>query len=640
MSKSQFYLLYLVLFLGLGCASPSYDSEVMLPRIISEGMVMQRGEILRIWGKGIPGKKVRVTLAGVVSSNTVLEDSTWQVELPEIAAGGPFVLTVNQVEIEDVYIGDVWLAGGQSNMEWPLKSGVIGAEAEYAAGGLEDVRFFKVPNSYSAYPQEDVTGGAWKKATPENMPDFSAVAWFFAKQNHKEEQVPVGIIESNWGGTPAEGWTEAGVLATMNASYSAEATAIEENPELLQAEIEANEKRREIRDILVKSPDSLAAREAATISYVDDNWRQIRLPEANPLQHIAWVRRSFRVSDTANVKLTLSTIEQQAYVYINGRLLFYKDWGVPMPELEIPSTWLNTSENVLTVRAINTWNNLPVVGSTGAMYLTAGDQKITLEGAWRYSNDIVEPQLPKVEWLNWKPGVMYNAMIHPLIKYPIKGAIWYQGESNAGRAEEYRELFGAMIENWRARWGIGDFPFLFAQLANFKAREEVQPESDWAFLRESQNQTLELPNTGMAVLIDIGEAEDIHPRNKKDVGERLWLQAKKIAFGEEDLTANGPVFSELSIQDSVLLVTFKDTGKGLQLGEGEELQGFILGDEQGNFVSAKARISSANQVSIALLDGKEFTELRYAWADNPAVNLINHLGLPAHPFRTRLPKED
>ena len=281
---------------------------------------------------------------------------------------------------------------------------------------------------------------------------------------------------------------------------------------------------------------------------------------------------------------------------------------------------------------INTWNNQPSVGAAGEMYLSQGNQKISLEGTWNYSNDLVEPMLPIVERVNWKPGMMFNAMINPLTKYPIKGAIWYQGESNAGRAGEYRELFSAMIKNWRQLWGIGDFPFLFVQLANFMERKSPQPDSNWAFLRDAQTQTLSVPNTGMAVIIDIGEAGDIHPKNKKDVGERLWLQARKVAF-QEDILASGPVFESAIIEEGKITVKFKAVGEGLQFSDAaDSVKGFIIADSNGNFQEIEGKISNSNEV-ILETSIKEPNEIRYAWADNPEVNLINSINLPAEPFK-------
>jgi sialate O-acetylesterase len=614
------------------CDSDKFDSEVTLPPLFSHGMVIQRDISISVWGRGIPEENVRVSLAGLVGSASVELDSTWIVKLPKSQAGGPFVLQVNDEKVEDVYVGDVWLAGGQSNMEWPLKAAVLGAEQEFAKGGNPEIRFFKVPNSYSAIPQKDLKGGQWKVANTENLPDFSAVAWFFAKRNHAEQNVPVGIIESNWGGSPAEGWTDVEILAVQEHSYQEEAKDILQNREKWEKENLANAKRKEIRDLLVAAPDSLTAKQVASFGYDDSGWRKINLPAANPLQHIAWVRKKFTLQGTENVTLHLANMEQMAFVYLNGEQVFYKDWGKPMEDLNLSASLLVKGANVLTLRVINTWNNQPIIGSAEEMYLEQNEKKISLEGTWSYSNDIVEPQLPKIEWYAFKPGMMYNAMIHPLADYPIKGAIWYQGESNAGRHEEYKAVFSNMISNWRNIWEIGDFPFLFVQLANFMEAEDVQPESNWAFLREAQMNTLELPNTGMAVIIDIGEAEDIHPRNKKDVGERLWLQAKNVAYGE-NILASGPQFESFTRDGNQLTIQFKSVGDQLSLKTGEEVLGFIYGDAKGSFSAIKGKISAPSLVTLTLPENTTSGEIRYAWADNPTVNLVNSIGLPANPFR-------
>ncbi|MEP0713064.1 sialate O-acetylesterase [Algoriphagus sp.] len=621
----------LILF---SCESSKFDSPVTLSKLFGDGMVVQRDEAITVWGKGIPGENVRVSLAGAITSGTVEEDSTWTLQLPELSAGGPFTLEINQQKINDVYIGDVWVAGGQSNMEWRLKSQVIGAEKEFAEGGNPQIRFFKIPNSYSAVKLEDVVGGEWKVADSVNLKEFSAVAWFFAKRNNQEQKVPVGIIETNWGGTPVEGWTDAEILAEMEGSFQEQAKDVVENKVKWEAKLQENEANRQKRDSMVSKPDSLLALEVAALSYDDSNWRTIRLPQENPLQHIAWVRKKFTLGSTEDVSLHFSAIEQMAYIYLNGQLLHYKDWGVGMPTLEIPSEMLQKGTNVLSIRAINTWNNKPSIGATDEMYVIEAGKKISLEGSWSYSNTAVEPQLPPVEWFNWMPGMMYNAMISPITKYSIKGAIWYQGESNAGRHEEYKELFSTMITNWREAWDLGDFPFLFVQLANYMERQDVQPESNWAFLREAQAQTMELPNTGMATIIDIGEANDIHPRNKKDVGERLWLQAKKVAFGEKNL-ASGPQFDSLTRVGNDLMIEFRSVGDGLKLSAGDSLKGFILGDEKGDFEQATAAIINKQTVKITLPEGTEAGEIRYAWADNPEVNLVNNLNLPAEPFRKK-----
>ncbi len=623
----------LLVFIGLlACESNKFESDVALPNLFSKGMVFQRDQRISVWGKGIPGKKVRVSLAEIIASTEVEPDSTWSIKLPSLSAGGPYKLQANNVVVEDVYLGDVWVAGGQSNMEWKLKSQVIGAEAEFEEGGFPEIRFFKVPNSYSAFPQTDVKGGEWKVADSVNLPDFSAIAWFFAKRNHLEKEVPVGIIESNWGGTPAEGWTDPKILAEMGKSFSAEAKEILENQEKWEQENLENEKKREMRELLIKKPDSLTAIQVSGLGYDDSKWRSIELPKSNPLQHIAWVRKKFDLTSTADVTFHLPHIDQMAFLYINGKQIYFKDFGAGMPDIAIVPELLLKGKNVLTIRAVNAWNNQPQVGQPGEMYLLQNGKKVSLEGKWSYSTDIVEPMLPEVKRNNWRPGMMYNAMIAPLTKFPIKGVIWYQGESNAGRHEEYKELFSAMITNWRTVWGIGDFPFLFVQLANFMERLEVQPDSDWAFLREAQTQTLELPATGMAVIIEVGEAEDIHPKNKKDVGERLWLQARKVAFGE-DLLASGPVFKTSTKTGEEILIGFSEVGEGLKLTAGDKVKGFIIADKKGEFHAIDGEILGTDQVKIVLPKGMESSEIRYAWADNPEVNLVNSIDLPAAPFR-------
>lgn len=623
-----------VLLLISSCGSSKFDSQVFLPKLFGDGMVVQREESVSVWGKGIPGENVRVSLAGAITSGTVESDSTWILELPQLPAGGPFVMEVNQQKINDVYVGDVWVAGGQSNMEWTLKSQVIGAEKEFSEGGNTQIRFFKIPNSYSAVELDDVVGGAWKVADSVNMKNFSAVAWFFAKRNNLEKKVPVGIIESNWGGTPVEGWTDAEILAEMEGSFHEQAKDVIENNESWDAKLKENDANRHRRDSMVSRPDSLMALNVASISYDDSNWKKVNLPQANPLEHIAWARKKFTLPNVANVVLHLPYIDQMAYVYLNGNLLHYKDWGTVMPEIKIPADMLFKGTNVLTVRAINTWNNQPGIGQEGEMYLLQSGKKVSLEGIWSYSNSTVEPHLPKVEWYNWMPGMMYNAMIVPITNYTIKGVIWYQGESNAGRHGEYKELFSAMITNWREKWGLGDFPFLFVQLANFMERKDVQADSNWAFLREAQTQTLELPNTGMATIIDIGEAGDIHPKNKKDVGERLWLQARKVAYGEKNV-ASGPRFDSLSRQGNELIVKFSSVGEGLKLTEGDAVKGFIAAKENGDFQQVDAFIYDKESVKITLPPGAESGEIRYAWADNPEVNLVNNLDLPTVPFRMK-----
>ncbi|WP_304517701.1 sialate O-acetylesterase [Cecembia rubra] len=630
----SFILLLLVLFSQIGCKDDNTQAEITMPKFFGDNMVFQRNQPIRVWGTGSPGQRVKAVFNGVEKQAKINKEGNWLLEFDPLPASGPYELEVNGKKFYDVQVGDVWVAGGQSNMEWVMSAQVEGLHEELADADYSLIRFFKIPHDYDAKEKFDVRGGEWLKADSDNILNFSAVAWFFAKKNHLEKGVPVGIIESNWGGTPAEGWTQTDRLLSLEL-YKENAQDILDRQDYWIQEVIENKLRELKRNDLVIAPQNGEIQGVANPDFDDSEWQTVQLPDANPFKDIAWLRKKFTLTDTdANFMLNLGEIQQMGYVYINGGRLFYKDWGTDVKEFPVPASMLNKGENILTVRVINTWNNEPVLGKKDQLYLKSGNKKISLEGEWKYSNRI-EEELPVVEWYNWLPGMMFNAMIAPIVKYPIKGVIWYQGESNAGDHQHYSELFGTMIQNWRERWSIGDFPFLFVQLANFMERKDLQPESNWAFLREAQYQTLALPNTGMAVAIDIGDANDIHPRNKKDVGHRLWKVAQKVAYGD-DVLYSGPVFKEFQKVGQKVNLSFDHTGNGLKLSFGNEVKGFIISDQEGKFYPAKAELINTAQVQVFHPLVQNPTEIRYAWADNPEVNLYNSEGLPAIPFRIRI----
>jgi sialate O-acetylesterase len=631
MQKSIFKacLLTLAVF-TFSCQSNEPLTEVYMPKFFADHMVLQRNQPIKVWGDGTPGKRVLAKFNNQEKETEIDDAGFWIVEFDPMPASGPFELDVNGKKIRDVQVGDVWVAGGQSNMEWVMSAQVEGLQEEIADSDYSLIRFFKIPHDYDAVEKNDVRGGEWRIANADNLLNFSAVAWFFAKRNHLEKGVPIGIIESNWGGTPAEGWTASTKLVDFP-PYSEKAKDVEERKDYWIQEVIDNKLRELKRNELVAAPQNGEIKGVVNTNFDDSDWQTVNLPGDNPFSDIAWFRKKFTLTETENVTLNLGDIQQMAYIYLNGGRLLVKDYGDAVKEFTLPAGMLVKGENLLAVRIVNTWNNSPVLGKIGEFFVKSGGKKISLEGEWKYNNRI-EEEIPKVEWYNWLPGMMYNAMIAPIVKYPIKGVIWYQGESNAGEHQFYKQLFGTMIQNWREAWGIGDFPFLFVQLANYMERKDVQPDSDWAFLREAQSQTLDLPNTGMAVTIDVGNADDIHPRNKKDVGHRLWQSAKKVAYGE-DVVYAGPSVSKTERQGEKVIITFDLVGDGLELSSGSEVKGFILAGEDGKFESAKGRIIGPNQVEVFSTKIKNPTEIRYAWADNPQVNLYNSLNLPAVPFR-------
>ena len=623
-------LIAISLFINFSCSPEAEVGEIALPKFFADNMVFQRHQPIRIWGKGASGQKVVVTFNGEEKSVKVAKDGTWQIEFDPLPASGPYELEVNGNKYYDIQVGDVWVAGGQSNMEWVMSAQVQGLQKELADSDYPLIRFFKIPHDYDAQEKFDVRGGEWRKADPDHILNFSAVGWFFAKQLHLEEGVPVGIIESNWGGTPAEGWAEAEALLKLD-FYKDKANDVLQRQDFWLQEVIDNKIRELQRNDLVAAPQNGEIQGVANPNFDDSDWEVVQLPEANPFSDIAWFRKTFTVTDKQNIRLNLGDIQQMAYVYVNGGRLFFKDFGDAVRQIPIPSSMLNVGENTLAIRVVNTWDNQVRLGKIDEMFLLSGNKKISLEGEWKYNNRI-EEALPVVERHHNLPGMMFNAMIAPILNFPIKGVIWYQGESNTDAHEHYRDLFSAMITNWRSRWNLGDFPFLFVQLANFMERKEVQPESNWAYLREAQFQALSLPNTGMAVTIDIGDANDIHPRNKRDVGLRLWRIAKKVAYDWDVLYA-GPTFHSFEKSEEGVKLRFTHVGEGLTLSSGDEVKGFIIQDDNGNYHSAKARIIDKDGLIVSHSQVKNIKEIRYAWADNPEVNLYNSEKLPAVPFR-------
>jgi sialate O-acetylesterase len=487
---------------ALFCSASAILADVKLPAIFSDHMVLQRDKPIAVWGWAEEGERVTVQL-GKDEASTETKGGKWKVLLSPLKAGGPHKLKVqgqNQVELEDVLIGEVWLASGQSNMEWPLR---LSFESQQAIEKSENkkIRLLTVPKLKSNEPVQDIKA-QWVECGPTTVSNFSAVAYFFGRDLQKTLGVPVGVIHTSWGGSPAEVWMREGVLAE-NQLYKAE---------VLDA-------------------------------YLD---------QARSAQ---------------------SAIEK---------------WESEKADLEKEG------------------------------------KKITRN----------RPGTP------WKPAELYNGMIAPLIPYTIRGAIWYQGESNAGRAWQYRNLFADMISNWRLDFGQGDFPFLLVQLAPWdknKKRDisEISKEpveSDWAELREAQLlSTKTLPNVGMAVITDVGDKDDIHPTKKEPVGARLALLARKIANGEK-ITASGPIYRELTIDRDKAVLSFDDVGRGLEA-RGGELKGFSIAGPDRKFVWADAEIKG-DKVIVSSPSVPNPVAVRYGWADYPVVNLFNKNGLPATPFRT------
>jgi len=621
---------------ALTLVSPPAEAAGLRPaRIFSDHMVLQRDQPVRVWGWGEPGAGVVVRIGDHAAATSTGSDGQWELLLPPFEAGGPSTLTVESgstLTVSDVLFGDVWVASGQSNMEWRLSSGVIDGAREIAEADYPDIRFFDVPNAVSPKPRTRLEDGEWRICNPENAPDMSAVAYFFARHLHREKGVPVGIVDATWGGTPAEAWTSAEMLLTLP-DYRERVTEILESDRDWEQELRENEARGEARQELIRDFEKAKSYGIQRPEYDDTSWKTVRLPNEDPLSDVVWLRKAVALETVgeSGYELRLGAFGNVDAVFVGGTEVHHQTGSEQTRKVSVPAGALKKGDNVIAVRALNGWNNQVRVGQPGPVELRSGDAVIDLEGEWRYSNT-VEPPMPEYVRYSHTPTFLYNAMIAPIAGYGLKGAIWYQGESNAGRAHAYRTLFPTMIQDWRVRWREGHFPFLFVQLANWRDRKPQPAASDWAELREAQLLTLALPDTGMAVTIDIGEADDIHPRNKQDVGTRLALAARRIAYGE-DLVYSGPLYRSMEVRGDEVALSFDHVGTGLSTRDGEKLTGFAVAGEDRQFAWAEARIEG-HQVLVRADLVPAPVAVRYGWADNPDCNLVNREGLPASPFRT------
>ncbi|MGO4894577.1 sialate O-acetylesterase [Flavobacterium sp. W21_SRS_FM6] len=653
-----------IIFIGLLCSctadnKPKHDvssiekhestmpQKLKMATIFTDHMVLQRHKTIVIWGQVSAGENLTVSLLKeqqvIVSQQTQAAHSgQWQVSLPAQPAGGPFTISVSQGDntqlIKDVLIGDIWLASGQSNMEWNLAGNTTNWQQEVADSDFPNIRFLKVEKKYSATAQNDVASSGWKIASPATSGDFSAVAWHFAKRYHQHSGIPVAIIDSTWGGTPAEAWTSINALQTIN-GYQTDASDMLQNAQQWQQEFKHNDQLEQQKWQLVDSLLAYADGKILQIDFDDSQWSKTTLPTTanSPLSHIVWARKHFQLStQPQSVKLDIGELNQIGRVFINGQQVYTESWQDTTKEQEIPAELLHPGDNIIVIRAVNSWDNKVLIGKKEDFYLQLDENKLDLSGQWLVSNE-VEPKMPDVKFYNWKPGVLFNAMIHPLINYPIAGVIWYQGENNVGTNALYSELFKGLINDWRAQWQQPELPFLFVQLASYLQAKDQPVNSDWALLREAQTSALTLPNTGMAVTIDIGNADDIHPRNKADVGERLWRAAQHIVL-QEDVSYSGPSIEKVEAKNlagkNVLVLSYQHIDGGLTVA-GDKLLGFAIAGSDGKFVNADAKIEG-DTVIVSASKVKQPVSVRYAWADNSPANLYNAAHLPAIPFRLTL----
>ncbi len=638
-------LLSVALGLLVTTAAPA---QVRLPHLVSNGMVLQRDAPVRIWGWAKPGEAVSVAFQGKTYRATTGADGQWRVQLPAMKAGCPYELKIdasNHLVLKDVLLGDVWFCAGQSNMELPMRRVRDKYPQEVATANNPRIRQFDVPMRYDFRgPKKDVTGGSWVSLTPETVLGFSAVGYFFAKEINAKYQVPVGLIKVAVGGSPAEAWLSADALKQFP-KYEQQAAPYKDSAAVAGIQQRERAAVGEWYKRLHQADQGEAPGQPKWSSpgYDASAWPTMSVPgywaEQTPLgmvNGVLWFRKEVEVPASMAGqpgRLELGTLVDADSTYINGQLVGSTAYQYPPRKYDFGPGVLKAGKNVITVRLISN-------GGRGGFtkektyQLTAGGQTLDLRGPWQYKLGATMPPTPGTITFQYQPGGLYNGLVAPALPYAIKGVLWYQGESNVGRPADYYALTSTLVQDLRTHFQQPNLPFLYVQLANINAAKKEPGESNQALVRDAQRRLLALPRTGMAVITDVGEWNDIHPLDKQTVGHRLALAAEKVAYGDAKVVASGPLYQGMKIAGNQATLTFAGVGGGLEAKGGGPLGGFTVAGADHKFVPAQARIEG-NKILVSSPQVTAPVAVRYAWADNPAdANLYNKEGLPASTFRT------
>lgn len=643
----------------LSLCSVSAFAKVELPALFSDNMVLQQQSAVPLWGKSKPNAGVSVLPSWSAQPGTTVADAggRWRVTLATPAAGGPHTLTISdgdgELKLSNVMVGEVWLCSGQSNMEMPIAGWgrVNDYEQEVARAQYPNIRLLQVEKQTNVRPQPDlsVQGGGWQVCSPATVAEFSATAYFFGRDLHQNlSNVPVGLINASWGGTVAEAWTSAQSLESMPDFAEALAAMKGKTSEDLREKYR-NDSERWLRQLALADGGLRDDRLLWAAPDLDDSgWSSMPLPglwEENGLGNldgVVWFRYTFDLPagwKGKNLELSLAAIDDEDITCFNG-VQVGATGGYNLPRrYRVSGKLVKQGKNVIAVRVMDTGGGGGLHGEAADMQLRiAGSRKaqpISLAQAWKYKvavNLKSLPPRPQSPDNPNRPSVLFNAMLHPLVPFTIRGAIWYQGEANADRAQQYRELLPLLIRDWRRQWG-SEFPFYFVQLASYLGTPSEPPLSAWAALREAQLNTLHVSSTGMAVTVDIGEVRDIHPKNKQDVGLRLALLARANTYGQQ-LTCSGPLYSAYRVEDDKIRISFAHADGGLKAKSGSQLRGFAIAGPDRKFHKAEVTIEGS-EVVVRSPEVAFPVAVRYAWADSPNnANLCNAAGLPASPFRT------
>lgn len=648
MEKSLFHHIFL-LFVGILFSASFCHAQLQPAGIFSNHAVLQQGIPIPVWGKAIPLAQVTIQFAGNTVLSTADLTGHWKTNLPVMKAdGNAYEMLIQsgrqQILLKDIMIGEVWFASGQSNMAHKVGSQLVNKEEEIRNANYPNIRFRTIDQVTSIVPEDDITSKDWMVCTPVNVGDFSAVAYFFARELHVDQKVPVGIIVASRGATSIESWMSKDRLMThpdyREALHKRVDDAAQWN-DFVKKSVQAEED----RNTIARTSFEGLKRGVTKIDFDDAAWTKTAYPlnAANmgygSYWGLLWMRKTFTLTGEQAKKewiLMLPVKDQDDLVYMNEREIAKGVSKQKEKAVFIPKQLLKSGNNALVIRMYANWGIAEVGDRTTGCYLKAADgEEISLTGYWTHNNK-VEPAVAGWQDYYNKPTVNFNAMIHPLIPYGIKGFLWYQGENNASKAIQYETLQPMLIDDWRVRWKQGYLPFLYVQLANYKTRSDTPVlNDDWAQFRDAQTTTLyRSVNTGMACAIDIGDEFDIHPANKQDVGNRLYKAAKEKVYHTAAI-GSGPLFKDAIRKGNKVFLSFDYANNGLISKSKNGLTGFALMDESGNWAWADATIEgskimvSANRISKPV-------QVQYAWQSNPVAPIYNSEGLPMVPFSEKI----
>lgn len=647
-----------VLLFFIGIYNYSY-AEVILPRMFSNNMVIQRNEPVKLWGWAKHKEKITVSFLGKDYQTKANKNGEWEIILPQQKAGGPYNIIVsgnNSITLKNILFGDVWVCSGQSNMYFRTAA-AKNSYKDIDNANYAKIRLFQIAKDANYQVQKDVTTGDWLECTPENVRGFSAVAYFFGRDLFEEIDVPIGLIHTSWGGSKIQAWMDGETIKKFS-DYTEEVELIEENSEYFNQKFEAFKSKGGnlvIKELFKNDPGfENNGQELSDRFFNEKDWQKIKVPGywedlgVENYNGSIWYKKQFELPKAFKNKdllLNLGWIDDYDFAFFNGKRIGSTTYKGSERKYTIPKDLLKEGINEILVCVYDKDWNGGFWGPRKSNIRIKEDKtllNLDLQGIWEYkkginNNDFYADSLTlnKQPDKRSTPTYLYNAMIAPLTSIKIKGVAWYQGESNAGNPDEYSKLLPAMIKGWRKGWKQGDFPFLIVQLPNYGNPNEDEPQhSSWTELREVQFNATNTPNTDLVVTIDLGDAMDIHPTNKQEVGRRSMLSALKLAYNM-NVVSSGPTYKSMQLIGNKIEISFENIGSGLLTkNKFGYINEFAIAGEDKKFVWAKAYING-NKVVIYSEKVNNPVAVRYAWSSNPSqINLCNKEGLPAMPFRT------